>query len=157
MIAALLLGCSPAPPPKSQPTELLGERLPPFQMVTLSGKVVTSESFQRHPVALAFVRTDCPECERTLEAVKGVFHDNERTVAWAIFAPGDDAAVKKVAIKLGLDFPVVVDEGERMKRLFIIEAQPTTIVLDTLGYVSWKGGGSITEDQLASVVRAAEK
>jgi peroxiredoxin len=126
-------------------------------MVTLSGKEVTSDSFQGAPVVLSFVKTDCPDCERTLKAVQGVFHDNERTVAWAIFAPGDDAAVKKVAIKLNLDFPVVVDEGERMKRLFIIEDRPTTIVLDSLGYVSWKGGASMTEAELAGVVRAAEK
>ena len=156
MVTVLLGACNP-PPPKSEPTELLGQRLPPFQMATLSGKEVTSASFQGHPVALAFVRTDCPECERPLTAVQNVFHSNERTVAWAVFAPGDDAAVKKLAVKLKLDFPVVVDEGERLKRLFIIERQPTTIVLDTLGYVSWKGGASITESELAGAVSAAEK
>jgi peroxiredoxin len=145
------------PPPKSEPTELLGQRLPPFQMATLSGKTVTSESFAGHPVALAFVRTECAECERTLAALQGTFKSNERTVAWAVFAPVNEAAVKKVAVKLKLEYPVVIDEGERLKRLFIVETQPTTIVLDTLGYVTWKGGASITEDELSRVVSAAEK
>lgn len=134
----------------------MNQRLPPFEMETLSGKVVRSESFGGHPVVLAFVRSDCTACESLLSTVKAVFQGNERTVAWAIFAPGDDAKVKKLAAKLQLEYPVLVDHNERLQRLFVVSSQPTVVVLDSLGYVSWMGR-QVTEPELSQIVRAAEK
>jgi hypothetical protein len=64
--------------------------------------------------------------------------------------------VKKVAAKLKLEYPVVIDDQERLKRLFVVSSQPTTVVLDSLGFVRWIGP-SISESELAALVKAAEK
>jgi peroxiredoxin len=151
----VLLACA-QPPPKSQPTALLGQRMPPFETETLSGKRLLSESFAGHPVVLSFVKTDCPECERSLQAVSGVFSDNERTVAWAVFEPGNARTINNTAAKLGLEYPVVVDEGDRLKKLFLINTRPTTVVLNQLGYVHWQGGAEMTESELSKVVGEAD-
>jgi peroxiredoxin len=152
----LVLGCGSPPPPKSEPSSLLGQRLPPFQMETLSGKLLHSSSFEGHPVVLSFVKTDCTACEATLTTAQAVFTDNERTVAWAIFAPDDPAKVKKIAAKLKLEYPVVIDDQDRLKRLFVVSSQPTTVVLDSLGFVRWMGP-SIGESELLALVKASEK
>jgi len=153
---AFALACASPPPPKSEPTSLLGQRLPPFQTETVSGKTVMSSSFEGHPVVLSFVRTDCPPCEQTLTTVQDVFTGNERTVAWAIFAPSDPAKVQKLAAKLKLEYPVVIDQGERFQRLFVVSSQPTTVVLDSLGFVKWMGK-TVSEAELAQIVRDAER
>lgn len=154
-LALLGASCASPPPPRSEPTSLLGQRLPPFEAQTLSGKTVSSASFGGHPVVLAFVRTDCEPCEQLLEDVQGVFRGNERTVAWAVFSPDDPARVKKLAAKLALEYPVVMDDGGRFARLFVVSSQPTTVVLDSLGYVRWMGR-EIGEAELARIVREAE-
>ncbi len=154
---ALSLSCASPPPPKSQPSELLDQRPPPFQTETLSGKAVSSDSFGGHPVVLAFVKTDCAPCERMLEATTAVFHDNERTVAWAIFSPGDDKKVKSFAAKTGLEYPVVIDEQERLKKLFLVSSVPTAVVLDSLGFIRWMSGPEVTASELGQVVAEATK
>lgn len=151
------VACASPPPPKSQPSELLDQRPPPFQTQTLSEKPLSSDSFAGHPVVLAFVKTDCPPCERMLEATTAVFHDNERTVAWAIFSPGDNAKVRSFAAKTGLEYPVVVDEQERLKKLFLVSSVPTAVVLDSLGFIRWMSGPEVTASELGQVVEAATK
>ena len=42
LAALALLGCASPPPPKSQPSPLLGDLMPPFQSTTLSGNPVIS-------------------------------------------------------------------------------------------------------------------
>jgi peroxiredoxin len=154
-VVGLSLACSPQPPPKSQPSSLLGQRLPPFETETVSGKPLRSDSFARHPVVLSFVRTDCPACDETLKTVQAVFTDNERTVAWAIFEDTDPSKVQKLAAKLELEYPVVIDGNGRLQRLFVVSAKPTLVVLDSLGYVHWMGSRA-SESELAQLVRAAE-
>jgi peroxiredoxin len=104
-----------------------------------------------------FVKIDCALCERMLEATTAVFHDNERTVAWAIFSPGDDKKVKSFAAKTGLEYPVVIDEQERLKKLFLVSSVPTAVVLDSLGFIRWMSGPDVTAKELGQVVEEATK
>jgi hypothetical protein len=77
-------------------------------------------------------------------------------VAWAIFAPGNPRTINNVAAKLGLEYPVVHDESQRLMKLFIVNGVPTTIVLDKLGFVRFQGGAELTESELAKVVAEAD-
>jgi peroxiredoxin len=149
-----LAACSPPPPrTPSQPSPLLDQRIPDFETETLSGKRVTTESFDGHPVVLAFVSTDCgAPCEKTLAAVKEAFDYEERTVAWVIFAGEEDPKqVRSYAARLGLEFPVVIDGGMRLEKRFLVSSQPTVIVLDTAHTVRWIGN-EVTGPELSRIV-----
>lgn len=153
LCAFVVFACAKqAPPPRSQPSELLDQRIPHFETQTLSEKPLTSDSFDDHPVVLAFVKTECPRCEQTLGVVKEVFEYDERAVTWAIFAPEDPKKIKRVAIQHGLEFPVVLDGAERLQSLFMVTKHPTIVVLDTLGRVRWVGD-TVTAEELEQIVR----
>jgi peroxiredoxin len=149
-----LAACAPRPPrTPSQPSPLLDQRIPDFQTETLSGRRLTTESFDGHPVVLAFVSTDCgAPCEKTLAAVMETFQDEERTVAWVIFAAEEDPKqVRSYAARRGLELPVVIDGGQRLEKRFLVSAQPTVIVLDTAHTVRWIGR-EVTGPELSRIV-----
>jgi peroxiredoxin len=149
-------GCASQPPPKSQPSPLLGDIMPAFQSTTLSGNPVISGAYERHKVVLSFVGVKCAPCERVLTAAQAVYSGDREVVVVGVFRREDSENALSTAARLSLRFPVVVDRDGKLAKQFQIQEVPSTFVVDTRGRVSWLGGSDLTEDGLSAALHAAE-
>src|SRR5688572_22411339 len=69
---SVALGCSHAPPPKSQPSELLERVMPTFSMTSLNGTAIDTGGFEV-PIVVKFFDADCSACARTLPATQELY------------------------------------------------------------------------------------
>ncbi len=159
VLATLLLAvssCSQQPPPRSQPSALLGDLMPPFQSQTVSGNPVISGGYSGHTVVVSFVSSSCESCERTLRAAQSMYADQRELIVVSIFGKEAHASVRSEAARLGLRFPVVVDGDGAISRRFQVNQWPSTFVIDPHGRVTWVGGSDVNEDTLSRAVAAAD-
>ena len=155
-LLAGLLGCASAPPPKSQPSPLLGDVMPSFESTTLNGNPVMSGSYEGHKMVVSFVGAKCEPCERVLTAAQAVYAYNREVVVVGVFQREGSEKARSTAARLELRFPVVVDRDGSLAKHFHIEAVPSTFVVNERGRVSWLGGADLTEDGLNAALHAAE-
>jgi peroxiredoxin len=153
---ALLASCASQPPPKSQPTPLLGDVMPAFQSTTISGNPVISGAYEGHKVVLSFVEAKCEKCERVLSAAQAVYSGDREVVVVGVFRREGSEKALSTAARLELRFPVVVDRDGSLAKTFKIQDVPSTFVINQRGRVSWLGGSDLTEDGLSAAVAAAE-
>ena len=128
--------------------------MPPFHTRTMSGKPVVSESYERQAVVLIFVTTDCPPCERVLADVERAFHHYEDVVFVAFIQDDRTDHATRLAARLGLSYPVVLDADGVISRLYRAAEVPRTFVVDAQGLVRWIGGPSMTFEDLTAAVEA---
>lgn len=130
--------------------------MPSFEARTISGNPVISGGFQGHQVVVTFVASNCRPCEQTLAAANAVYKDNRELVVVGVYPEGRSGDAVRVASRLELRFPIVVDEEGLIGRRFQVgEAMPTTFVADNAGRVRWVGGADVTPEALERAVQAA--
>jgi hypothetical protein len=59
--------------------------------------------------------------------------------------------------RLGLHFPVVLDEDGRIAHQYEVTEMPAVFVVSQYGKVSWLGGPETTEDSLRAAVSVAQR
>lgn len=155
-LLAGLLGCASPPPPKSQPSPLLGDVMPSFESTTLNGNPVMSGAYEGHKLVLSFVGVKCEPCERVLSAAQAVYSSNREVVVVGVFQREGSEKALSTAARLELRFPVVVDRDGSLAKHFHIEQVPSTFVVNERGRVSWLGGADVTEDGLNAALHAAK-
>lgn len=151
-----LFGCAATPPPKSQPSPLLGDVMPSFESTTLNGNPVMSNAYEGHKMVVSFVGVKCEPCERVLTAAQAVYADNREVVVLGVFRREDSEKALSTAARLELRFPVVIDRDGSLAKHFHIENVPSTFVVNQRGRVSWLGGADLTEDGLSAALQAAQ-
>ena len=116
-----------------------GDPAPGFALKDIDGGQVTLDQFRGKTVLIAFWSTWCSRCEEELAFLRDTFggrtdvavilvnQDSERKVA--------TSRVRKIRDKLGIRFPVVVDEGLALWDVYGINALPTSIVIGTNGQI----------------------
>ena len=156
-LVSLLAGCASAPPPKSQPSPLLGNVMPAFESHSVSGNPVISGGYDGHTLVVSFVNTGNASSESTLKAAQSLYADQRDVVVVSVFREGElSAQVRSLAARLQLRFPVVVDEDGVISRRFQVENLPQTFVVDPRGRVRWVGGAELTEEQLSRAVASVD-
>ena len=113
-------------------------RAPALRVRTVTGESLSLEKLlAAGPVVLGFWATWCHPCLAELpelETLHRRYGDRGLTVVGvSVDGPRNFAKVRPFAAKLGLTFPIVVDEDGRIQQLFQVGAVPTTIVIDSAG------------------------
>jgi tetratricopeptide (TPR) repeat protein len=96
-------------------------------------------------VVFCFFRTDLDRSVKALNGltkVVGAFRDRNMA-PFAVALPGEDSmeGLRSLQGKLGLAYPVLLDEGKRLSSALGVTALPTTVLVDTGGTVA----GSFTQ------------
>lgn len=167
---SILLALSPlAAPESASPAPAVSiERapVPALKLRTVAGESLRLEKLlDAGPLVIAFWATWCHPCIAELpelEAIHRRHHDRGLTViGLSVDGPRNFAKVRPFAAKLGLSFPIVVDEDGRIQRLFQVGAVPTTVVIDTAGVIvrvheGYRPGDSRTlEEEIAKLLPPA--
>ena len=141
-IALLMLHLTvrPAHGASGPPLSLESARAPAFRTRTVSGDALSLEKLlARGPVLLDFWATWCHPCLAELPELEAL-HRRYRERGLTVIGVSEDgprnfARVRPFAAKLGLTFPIVLDEDGRIQQLYQARALPTTVLIDAAGVI----------------------
>jgi len=154
LVALTAAGAGPARPPAGGSLEGVSIRTLDGERFELAGALA------RGPVLLDFWATWCRPCERSLPGTQALherFRERGLTVIGvSVDGPRNWARVRPFARRLGLTFPLVLDEDGSLSRRFRVVGIPTTVLIAGDGrivrtHTGWVPG---EEDSLAAAVAA---
>jgi peroxiredoxin len=155
VLAALMAGCG------ERPVLNRGDRAPPFALQSVAGATVRFPADPGVPTVVRFWADWCPYCYQEMRdlgptaarlAPRGL-------VVVAVNAGQERAKVDAFVAKLGIAYPVLVDESGATARAFGVSALPTTFFVAADGRIHNKLVGeadAATFERLAQELLAAE-
>lgn len=130
---------------------------PSFELTLLDGETtISSDDLRGHPVVLNAWASWCPPCREEAPTLERVSNDLASEGVRFVGIVSDDTAASAAdyAIEAGLDFPHALDDGS-FDRDYVIQALPTTYVLDAEGRLVAKHAGPISEARLRVLIDEA--
>jgi cytochrome c biogenesis protein CcmG/thiol:disulfide interchange protein DsbE len=130
---------------------------PSFELTRLDGATtISSDELRGHPVVLNAWASWCPPCREEAPTLERVSNDLASEGVQFVGIVSDDtaASASDYADEAGLDFPHALDDGS-FDRDYVIQALPTTYVLDAEGRLVAKHAGPISEARLRLLIEEA--
>ncbi|MBL8489195.1 MAG: TlpA family protein disulfide reductase [Rhodocyclaceae bacterium] len=140
----LLAACRGEPPSNVN----AGAIAPTFQAYRLDGAPVHfPAAFVGRPLVVRFWADWCKFCEGEMKAIDGVWRRlrEKGLEVLAIIAGQDRKAVSAFAAKIGVGYPVLLDEKSAIARRYGVVGLPTTFFVDGRGIVRSKLVGEADE------------
>lgn len=153
---------SPAPSPSASaeasasrspsPFPLVGSAAPPLVALGLDGAPVDLAAYRGKPVWVVFTGTYCPPCEDEYPLMNGfaVRYAEAGLVVLAIHVKEDAATVQPFVDRLGVTFPVALDEDGSRAAAWDAVALPVHYWIDEAGVVRDAALGGLGPDQMAA-------
>ena len=115
----------------------LGQKAPEFSLTDINGKTVNLSDFKGKVIILDFFASWCPPCRQEVPdfiKLQNEYGDKGFTMVGVALVSAQEA--KNFAGKVGINYPVLVD-NEKVSNLYgPIRSIPTTFVLDKDGKIS---------------------
>ncbi|MCJ7570101.1 MAG: redoxin domain-containing protein [Anaerolineales bacterium] len=128
----------------------IGAQAPDFALRDLEGNEVRLSDYLGRSVLLTFWATWCGPCRLEMPAFEDRYQELEddgfTVLAVNYDEPEED--VRAFRDELGLSFPLILDPGGSVQRLYQIRGYPSSIFVDPQGVVRVVHIGLITEGQL---------
>ena len=144
LVAAHLLGQWRAPD--------VPDTAPAFSLQNLEGETVSLDQFRGQTVVLNFWATWCGPCRTEIPQFSSFATANPDVVVLGVATDGSAAELRHAVKRLGIDYPVLIDDGVTSS-VYGVETLPTTVIVDADGQVSTAHTGILTRPQLALMTR----
>ena len=163
VLALALSGCGPGGAGRTAP-EASASALPPdFELPKLGGgSERLSSHFGKHVVLVDFWATFCKPCLRSMPELDALYRKHQAqgfvVLGVSIDGPGSTADVQAEVARLGVSFPILLDEESRAISLYNPRASaPFSVLIGRDGRVLAKREGYTTgsHDALVADVDAA--
>jgi len=119
-----------------------GDRAPEFSLSDIDGNRVTLDQFRGKTVVIAFWSTWCSRCEEELAFLRDTFSRRSDVAVLLVNQDSDKGAsqamknrIWAIREKLGITFPILVDERLHLWEAYGINALPTSVVIDGEGRI----------------------
>ncbi|MBX7246294.1 MAG: TlpA family protein disulfide reductase [Candidatus Sumerlaeaceae bacterium] len=132
VIAVLIAACSMDEAPSDWNVKV-GDALPAFSLTDITGKPVTSQSFEKKVLVISRFATWCPPCVQELPRLEEDIWKKmqDRGVAVVAISSGENKEdVEKLVKKLNLSFPVLLDPESKYAEILGGDTIPRTLVVD---------------------------
>ncbi len=129
----LLMGCS------NSMSQEAGETAPDFTLSDIEGKAVTLSQNRGRVVILDFFADWCPPCRQEIPdfmSLADAYGPKSFAVIGVAVVGKEDA--KRFAKEMGINYPVLVDDGSVSNLYGPIRSIPTTFVIDKNGRIAKK-------------------
>lgn len=141
-VAAGLILAALSAVPAGAVTLSAGDQAPGFVLQDLEGKKVTLDQFRGKTVVIAFWSTWCSRCEEELAFLRDTF-GGRSDVAVLLVNQDSDKRISQAALnriwavkeRLGITFPILVDEGLSLWETYGVNALPTSVVIGVDGRI----------------------
>jgi len=128
----------------------IGAQAPDFALRDLEGNEVRLSDYRGRTVLLTFWATWCGPCRLEMPTFEGRYQEL-KDEGFTVLGLNYDEPVEDVSAfrdELGLSFPLLLDPGGSVQRLYRIRGYPSSIFIDPQGEVRRVHIGLITEGQL---------
>lgn len=136
-------------PALAQPIQQ-GDRAPEFAARTVSGKTLRLADLRGKVVLLDFWAVDCPPCRIEMPVLER-WHKQYAGRGFVVLGITEMnpklADVRKALKQRGITYAVALDPGEKIGKLYKLEAHPTTILIDRTGKVVKAETGYLKGDE----------
>lgn len=149
--ALLLAGCQ-------QPVNELtrGEAVPAFRLPTLAGDMLALPASQRGRWLLIHFWADwCSPCLQELRASEPVYqrYSDQGLTIVAVNIQQPREQVARVADKLGISYPVLLDTSGEVARRYGVNGLPTSYLVDRSGLLHARLLGGVSGVRLEQILR----
>lgn len=155
LLACLAPGCGGGSTPGASSAETGGARPPDFELSTLDGKTVRlSDHLGKDVVLIDFWATFCDPCLASMPHLDELYrkHKDNGFVVLGVSIDGPDsiAQVKSTVQKLGVSFPILLDQETSVVALYNPKTSaPYSVLIGRDGSVLTKKEGYTTGDSTA--------
>lgn len=131
-----------------------GEVPPGFSGVTYDGQPVSLADYAGQPVWLTFGASWCPDCRTEAPDVEATYqaYKDQGLVVLGVFINEPAADVASYAQKVGLTFPITVDENADIAAAYRSMGIPTHFFIGADGAVREVRIGSLSRDDMTRAV-----
>jgi len=125
----------------------LGDAAPAFHTERIDGGKVDFPAAAGKPLVIRFWADWCRYCEPEMKAIDAVYrrHRGKGLEVFAVNAGQDRATVEAFIRKLGVTYPVLLDEQSAIAKRYGVVGLPTTYFVDANGVVRGKVIGEADE------------
>ena len=139
--------------PDSEPPEQEKTKAPSFAVQDATGNAVDLSDMLGKPIVLNFWASWCPPCKEEMPDFNKVFEELGEDVHFMMVDAVDGVRETKekgeaYVTEQGFSFPVYYDIGQEAVMQYGIRAFPTTIFIDSEGYIVTGAEGAIDEKTL---------
>jgi peroxiredoxin len=122
----------------------VGVKAPDFELQTLDGETVKLSDFKGKKVMLNFWATWCPPCKAEMPEMQEYYTnmDDDEIILAVNIDPDND--VKGFAESMGVTFPIVLDQEDKVSKTYQILTIPTTYFIDEKGIIQEKFLGAMS-------------
>jgi len=159
-LAALALGSFALAAPQTNDISSYKARELRDSKVWINGGPFTLKSLKGKVVVLDFWAFDCEPCIEAMPHVNELYREYapDGLVVVGVHTPRADyernvAKLREAVQKLGIQFPVVVDDKQKMFRDYLCDLWPSQFVIDRNGIVRYSHGGVGRYDDMEKVVQ----
>jgi peroxiredoxin len=117
----------------------VGYLAPDFGLQTPDGQTIRLSDLRGRPVVVSYWASWCGPCENEMRILQGVYEQYQSTgfTVLAVNAIGQDSmsAVTEMVSRLGLTYPILLDEGDQFADSYQALFFPTTYFVDANGVI----------------------
>ncbi|WP_372639273.1 TlpA family protein disulfide reductase [Fodinibius sp.] len=124
---------------------------PDFTLKTMEGEEFTLSDQQGRIVVLNFWATWCAPCRKEIPDFMELHEElNDNGVLFAGVSLDEEGweKVRPYAEDMGINYPIMVDDGSVSREYGPIRAIPTTFIINKKGQVEYVAPGMLTKDKL---------
>lgn len=136
----------------TEPKEKEFKEAPDFSLKDLSGEEVSLSDYRGKIVLVNFWATWCGYCNVEMPDFQKVQDENEDVVVLAVNVMEEESIVNDYIKEGGYNFQVVLDKEGTVAKTYLINAFPTTYVVDEEGMLLGGVRGMVTYDQLNQIL-----
>ena len=128
----------------------VGSKAPDFELVNLKEQPVKLGELRGKIVVLNFWATWCEPCKIEMPFFEEL-HQSGQANLEILGINFDEPApqVEQFVEEYDLHFPILLDPGGEVQRIYRVRGYPTTLIVDAEGVIRYHHIGLITEDQLS--------
>lgn len=133
----------------------IGKPAPLFTLKDLNGTHYSIEQWKGRVVLLRFWATRCESCKIEMPKLQSSFR-NMMANGFMVVAVNVEDPVEKASqfvTELGLTFPVLIDEDQKVTNLYQVYGVPTTFFIDRNGVIKERVFGDLNNEAIEKLVK----
>lgn len=135
---------------------IVGYGAPDFTLTNLDGKSVHLRDYRGRAVVVNFWATWCEPCREEMPILQSAYRVNQSNGLEILAVNFDEpeSEVQEFRDQMFLGFPILLDPGGVIQRLYRVSGYPTTFFVDPGGVIRAHHLGNLTEGEMDEYLRS---